>query len=103
MKDGSATVSETTNSDGEPLKAKEFEVGKYQSEVNASQGIKIRRQPPTGPPIHHVGPFEFRLQNEGNTPQNILEEIVWHKNVEVSRVLTYLLMSLYLCFFISGL
>ncbi|KAL8465655.1 hypothetical protein ACS0TY_034941 [Phlomoides rotata] len=86
LKDESSTVSETTSCDGEPLKAKELGVGKFQNEVNASQGIKIRRQPPTGPPIHHVGPFEFRLENEGNTPQNILEEIVWHKNVEVSRM-----------------
>ncbi|KAL3814985.1 hypothetical protein ACJIZ3_016253 [Penstemon smallii] len=65
---------------------KESEVGIFQDEVVLSQGIKIRRRPPTGPPIHHVGPFEFRLQNEGNTPCNILEEIVWHKDVEVSRL-----------------
>ncbi|MBA0640268.1 hypothetical protein Goklo_023223 [Gossypium klotzschianum] len=57
-----------------------------QNEVAASQGIRIRRRPPSGPPLHYVGPFEFRLQNEGNTPRNILEEIVWHKDVEVSQM-----------------
>ncbi|XP_048126920.1 indole-3-glycerol phosphate synthase, chloroplastic-like isoform X2 [Rhodamnia argentea] len=58
----------------------------YQDEVAASQGIRIRRRPPTGPPLHYVGPFEFRLQNEGNTPRNKLEEIVWHKEKEVSQL-----------------
>ncbi|CAN1196685.1 Indole-3-glycerol phosphate synthase, chloroplastic [Linum perenne] len=58
----------------------------FQDELVASQGIKVRRQPTTGPPLHYVGPFEFRIQNEGNTPRNILEEIVWHKNTEVSQM-----------------
>ncbi|PKI41123.1 hypothetical protein CRG98_038651 [Punica granatum] len=57
-----------------------------QDEVAASQGIRIRRRPPSGPPQHYVGPFEFRLQNEGNTPRNILEEIIWHKDIEVSQL-----------------
>ncbi|KAJ6723863.1 TRYPTOPHAN BIOSYNTHESIS PROTEIN [Salix koriyanagi] len=57
-----------------------------QEEVAASQGIRIRRRPPTGPPLHYVGPFEFRVQNEGNTPRNILEEIVWNKDVEVAKM-----------------
>lgn len=72
------------------LKAKEWEVGMLINEVAASQGIKIRRRPPTGPPLHYVGPFQFRIQNEGNTPRNILEEIVWHKDVEVSQVISQL-------------
>ncbi|XP_010668370.2 indole-3-glycerol phosphate synthase, chloroplastic isoform X1 [Beta vulgaris subsp. vulgaris] len=63
-------------------KMKEWEV---QEEVAARQGITIRRRPPTGPALHYVGPFEFRLNNEGNTPRNILEEIIWHKDVEVSQ------------------
>ncbi|XP_020225350.1 indole-3-glycerol phosphate synthase, chloroplastic isoform X2 [Cajanus cajan] len=58
----------------------------FQNEVAASQGIRIRRRPPTGPPSHYVGPFQFRLQNEGNTPRNILEEIVWNKDTEVSQL-----------------
>lgn len=66
----------------------------FHNEIAASQGIKIRRRPPTGPPQHYVGPFEFRLQNEGNTPRNILEEIVWHKDVEVSQVLLNWLIQL---------
>lgn len=62
-------------------------MGMFHNEVAASQGIRIRRRPPTGPPLHYVGPFEFRLQNEGNTPRNILEEIIWNKDKEVSQVI----------------
>ena len=86
MKDGSSTASETSAPEVDALKTKEWEVGMYQDEVAASQGIKIRRRPSSGPPQHYVGPFEFRLQNEGNTPRNILEEIVWNKDVEVTQV-----------------
>ncbi|KAI3774843.1 hypothetical protein L1987_49405 [Smallanthus sonchifolius] len=64
----------------------EFKVRNSQDEVSATQGIRIRRRPPTGPPLHYVGPFEFRLQNEGNTPRNILEEIVWNKDTEVAQM-----------------
>ncbi|KAF5482634.1 hypothetical protein F2P56_003188 [Juglans regia] len=84
-KDGSATVSQAAVSAENALKIKEWEVGMFHNEVAASQGIKIRRRPPTGPPLHYVGPFEFRLQNEGNTPRNILEEIIWNKDKEVSQ------------------
>ncbi|MED6107775.1 hypothetical protein PIB30_017266 [Stylosanthes scabra] len=85
--EGSAAIAETSaESVVEELKVKEWEVGMFQNEVAASQGIRIRRRPPTGPPLHYVGPFEFRLQNEGNTPRNILEEIVWNKDVEVSQL-----------------
>ena len=59
----------------------------FRDEVAASQGIRIRRRPPTGPPLHYVGPFEFRIQNEGNTPRIILVEIVWHKELEVSELI----------------
>ncbi|MCL7027683.1 hypothetical protein MKW94_017336 [Papaver nudicaule] len=52
--------------------------------VDNTQGI--RRRPTTGPPSHAVGPFEFRLQNDGNTPRNILEEIIWNKDVEISQM-----------------
>ena len=88
-KDGSTTVSATSESETEQnaLKVKEWEVGMLQNEVAASQGIRIRRRPPTGPPLHYVGPFEFRIQNEGNTPRNILEQIIWHKDTEVSQVI----------------
>ncbi|KAI3716141.1 hypothetical protein L6452_23266 [Arctium lappa] len=65
---------------------KEWKVRNSQDEIAATQGIRIRRRPPTGPPLHYVGPFEFRLQNEGNTPRNILEEIVWNKDVEVAQL-----------------
>ncbi|CAN4088021.1 unnamed protein product [Withania somnifera] len=84
--DGSAVVSESTISEGDALKIKEWEVERFQDEIAASQGSKIRRRPTTGPPLHYVGPFEFRLQNEGNTPCNILEEIIWYKDKEVSQM-----------------
>ncbi|KAJ9537764.1 hypothetical protein OSB04_030497 [Centaurea solstitialis] len=78
-------------SDGSAIEAdskvdtKEWKVRNSQDEIAATQGIQIRRRPPTGPPQHYVGPFEFRLQNEGNTPRNILEEIVWNKDVELAQ------------------
>ncbi|KAJ1389489.1 Ribulose-phosphate binding barrel [Sesbania bispinosa] len=84
--DGSAAVATSGESVVDALKVKEWEVGMLQNEVAASQGIRIRRRPPTGPPLHYVGPFQFRLQNEGNTPRNILEEIVWNKDKEVSQL-----------------
>ncbi|CAN0927253.1 Indole-3-glycerol phosphate synthase, chloroplastic [Linum grandiflorum] len=70
------------------LKAKEWEIGMLQVELAASQGIRIRRRPPTSPPLHYVGPFELTVQNEGDdtTPRNILEEIVWYKDTEVSQM-----------------
>ncbi|KAJ0052706.1 hypothetical protein Pint_01819 [Pistacia integerrima] len=84
--DGSTSISAVKEDAEVALKVKEWEVGMFHNEVAATQGIRIRRRPPTGPPLHYVGPFEFRLQNEGNTPRNILEEIVWHKDVEVSQL-----------------
>ncbi|WVZ86027.1 hypothetical protein U9M48_032873 [Paspalum notatum var. saurae] len=53
--------------------------------VAGVDGIRIRRRPVTGPAVHYVGPFQFRLENEGNTPRNILEKIVWDKDAEVSK------------------
>lgn len=57
-----------------------------ESEPGSTEAVKIRRRPPTGPPMHYVGPFEFRLQNEGNTPRNILEEIIWNKDLEITQL-----------------
>ncbi|KAK8694239.1 hypothetical protein V6N13_071794 [Hibiscus sabdariffa] len=85
-----AQQSETISPNGgvgeDALKVKEWEVGMFQNEVAASQGIRIRRRPPTGPPLHYDGPFEFCLQDGDNTPRNILEEIIWHKDFEVSQM-----------------
>ncbi|KAD3066634.1 hypothetical protein E3N88_34514 [Mikania micrantha] len=85
-KDGSLIANPTNNSVVEELKSKDWEIGALKDEIAATQGIRIRRRPPTGPPLHYVGPFEFRLQNEGNTPRNILEEIVWNKDTEVAQM-----------------
>jgi indole-3-glycerol phosphate synthase len=57
----------------------------YSPVVAGVDGIRIRRRPVTGPAVHYVGPFQFRLENEGNTPRNILEKIIWNKDVEVSQ------------------
>ena len=95
--DGSDTLSPVNESEGNALKIKEWEVRNFQDEVAASQGIRIRRRPPTGPPLHYVGPFEFRIENEGNTPRNILEEIIWNKDKEVARVLSWFLNIAFLC------
>lgn len=69
-----------------PPEWKEWEERKRQEELDSRGGISIRRRPVTGPPLHYVGPFEFRLQNKGNTPRNILEEIVWNKEKEVTQI-----------------
>ncbi|XP_065850623.1 indole-3-glycerol phosphate synthase, chloroplastic-like [Euphorbia lathyris] len=85
-KEDSTAVPKVVEEEVDVLKVKEWEVDMLQNEVAYSQGIRIRRKPSTGPPLHYVGPFEFRIQNEGNTPNNILEEIIWHKDVEVSQL-----------------
>ncbi len=45
--------------------------------------MKIRRRSPN-PPIN-VGPLEYTTKIEDSEPRNILEKIVWHKEVEVER------------------
>ncbi|XP_044465149.1 indole-3-glycerol phosphate synthase, chloroplastic-like isoform X3 [Mangifera indica] len=85
-KDVSAVISPVKKDVEIALKVKEWELGMFQNEVAASQGIRIRRRAPTGPPLKYAGPFELQIQNEGNTPLNILEEIIWHKDVEVSQL-----------------
>lgn len=70
------------------LKFHECQNGKIAEDVAAVQGVKIRRRPPTGPSKHYVGPFEFRLENEGNTPRNILEKIIWDKDVELTQAIS---------------
>ncbi|KAF3796636.1 Indole-3-glycerol phosphate synthase [Nymphaea thermarum] len=83
-KDGHATLTPAEDHEGTDLKGSEKSPDE-RAAVDADQGIRIRRRPPTGPPLHYVGPFEFRLQNEGNTPRNILEEIIWNKDVELKE------------------
>ncbi|KAI0492691.1 hypothetical protein KFK09_026967 [Dendrobium nobile] len=68
------------------VEVKEWESGKSLDTILENQGIRIRRRPPNGPPAHSVGPFEFRLDSEGNTPRNILEKIIWNKDVEVAQL-----------------
>ncbi|KAL9231342.1 hypothetical protein vseg_006581 [Gypsophila vaccaria] len=81
----SATIPVSGESIEHVLKVKEWEAGMLQAEVAASQGIKIRRRPPTPPPSNYKGPFEFRVQDGSDTPRDVLEEIIWFKDVEVSQ------------------
>ncbi|KAG2297993.1 hypothetical protein Bca52824_034465 [Brassica carinata] len=67
------------------VRIKEWEVDMYQNELAISQGIRIRRKPPTKAPLGYSGPFELRLHNP-DSPSNILEEITWFKDQEVSRM-----------------
>ncbi|KAK9056823.1 hypothetical protein SSX86_024187 [Deinandra increscens subsp. villosa] len=85
-RDGALVATPTSDSVVEELKCKDWEIGVLKDEIAATQGIRIRRRPPTSPPLHYVGSYEFRLQNEGNTPRNILEEIVWNKDTEVTQM-----------------
>ncbi|KAK0589350.1 hypothetical protein LWI29_013077 [Acer saccharum] len=64
-KDESATVSPANGDVETALKVKEWEVGMFHNEVAATQGIRIRRRPPTGPPQHYLKERRplFRLKN----------------------------------------
>ncbi|CAN7012084.1 hypothetical protein IGI04_012672 [Brassica rapa subsp. trilocularis] len=70
------------------VRIKEWEVDMYQNELAISQGIRIRRKPPSKAPLGYSGPFELRLLNGqvADSPSNILEEITWFKDQEVSRM-----------------
>lgn len=84
MKESLAVASSSLEND---LRIKEWEVEMYQNEIAISQGIRIRRKPPSKAPLGYSGPFELRLHNdEADSPRNILEEITWYKDEEVSRV-----------------
>uniref|UniRef100_A0A7C9CJY2 indole-3-glycerol-phosphate synthase n=1 Tax=Opuntia streptacantha TaxID=393608 RepID=A0A7C9CJY2_OPUST len=85
-RDAVTTVSPISDSLEQALKIKDWEAAMLHEEIAASQGITIRRRPPTAPPLNYVGPFEFHVQNESNTPRNILEEIIWYKDIEVSQL-----------------
>eukprot|EP00245_Coleochaete_scutata_P012203 TRINITY_DN4707_c0_g1_i1.p1 TRINITY_DN4707_c0_g1~~TRINITY_DN4707_c0_g1_i1.p1 ORF type:complete len:468 (+),score=86.69 TRINITY_DN4707_c0_g1_i1:125-1528(+) len=72
-------------------RGQEWETEKLAKEAEemARQGISIRRRPPLGTPRHSVGTFEFRIESElksENEPRNILEEIIWHKDTEVTQM-----------------
>lgn len=79
-------ISDSLEQAEQALKIKDWEAAMLHEEIAASQGISIRRRPPTAPPLNYVGPFEFDAQNESNTPRNILEEIIWYKDIEVSEL-----------------
>ena len=56
-------------------------------EDGLTDGVTIRRRPPAGVGKHSCGSdFEFSVPDIDNKPANILEEIVWYKNVELEQV-----------------
>ncbi|CAF1737369.1 unnamed protein product [Brassica napus] len=78
----------TSSSVENDVRIKEWEVDMYQNELAISKGIRIRRKPPSIGPLGYSGPFELRLLNGqvADSPSNILEEITWYKEQEVSRM-----------------
>lgn len=87
-----AAASSSSSSVENALRIKEWEVDMYQNEIAISQGVRIRRKPPSKAPLGYSGPFELRLHHDGqaaDSPRNILEEITWYKDDEVSRVRQY--------------
>lgn len=82
----SVGVASSSSSVENDVRIKEWEVDMYQNEVAISQGIRIRRKPPSTAPLGYSGPFELRLHTADSSPTNILEEITWFKAQEVSRV-----------------
>ncbi|KAF3488987.1 hypothetical protein F2Q69_00053171, partial [Brassica cretica] len=78
-------VASSSSSVENDVRIKEWEVDMYQKEVAISQGIRIRRKPRSKAPLGYYGPFELRLRN-AHSPTNILEEITWFKDQEVSQV-----------------
>lgn len=89
LKSGSGYVSASVSSVGDAqehdLEIKEWEAKMLQEEMAASQGITIRRRPPNDPPLGYDGPFEVQILDSSKTPRNILEEIIWYKDIEVSQ------------------
>jgi len=56
------------------------------TEDGLTDGVTIRRRPPAGVGKHSCGSdFEFSVPDIDNKPANILEEIVWYKNVELEQ------------------
>ena len=72
-------------------------VSEPEKKSDASSEVSIRRRPPNGQSLHNVGTDQFafkmeaitpegeRIDNEINKPINILEEIVWYKDVELQK------------------
>ncbi|CAA7023668.1 unnamed protein product [Microthlaspi erraticum] len=89
LKESLGVASSSSSSSVEnAIRIKEWEVDMYQNEIAISQGVRIRRKPPSKAPLGYSGPFELRLPHDqvADSPRNILEEITWYKDEEVSRM-----------------
>ncbi|RZS06629.1 hypothetical protein BHM03_00037347, partial [Ensete ventricosum] len=62
------------------VEVQEWESGMSLNDIAAKQGIRIRRSHRTGHPSEGS-------KDEKETPRNILEQIIWDKEVEVAQVL----------------
>ncbi|KAL3141750.1 hypothetical protein ABBQ32_004431 [Trebouxia sp. C0010 RCD-2024] len=62
-------------------------VKEAQRPASKDTGVYIRRRAPEGIGSQGCGPVDFKvIQTEENKPRNILEEIVWHKAVEIEKM-----------------
>lgn len=62
------------------VEVREWECGKSLNDIAAKQGITIRRN-------YHSGYGSKGTTIEKEPPRNILEQIIWDKEVEVAQVL----------------
>jgi len=58
-----------------------------QSAEPVIQDLVVRRRPPDGIESHNCGGFQFKVDDDqlALKPANILEEIVWYKDVEIKQ------------------
>ena len=73
----------------------QWENGKSVNGIAASQGIRIRR---------HCRPTASlkEIEEEMGAPRNILEKIIWDKEIEVAEVCSCNLLMINVCMYVSG-
>lgn len=68
----------------EPIEVMQWECGMSYNSIAAMQGIRIRRS-------HRIAYPSEGTTNAQDVPRNILEQIIWDKEVEVAQVIPSLL------------
>ncbi|CAD5181721.1 unnamed protein product [Musa acuminata subsp. malaccensis] len=76
--DGRATLTYKGDDFVNSVEVQEWESGMSLNDIAAKQGIRIRRSHRTGHPSEGS-------KDEKDTPRNILEQIIWDKEVEVAQ------------------
>ncbi|XP_008811262.2 indole-3-glycerol phosphate synthase, chloroplastic-like [Phoenix dactylifera] len=79
IKDGDVMITFKHDDLVNSVEVREWESGKSLNEIAAKQGIRIRRRYRTGHPSESS-------QDDEEPPRNILEKIIWDKEVEVSQL-----------------